>query len=104
MWLTLPHPLLKHSMLLATVISSRMGKLVPSRNVVPSCWEGNGLILTVKSELSLFFLMESLSKDGGNAWKEAELTIKPKQSCRVLFGLLDLVAHEASFTGRLYQL
>lgn len=78
MWLILPHPLFKHSMLLATVISSRMGKLVPSRNVIHSCWEGNGLILAVKSELSLFLLTESLSKDGGNAWEEAELMIKPK--------------------------
>lgn len=56
------HSLLKHSVLLATVISSRMGKLVPSRNVIHSCWEGNGLILAVKSELSLFLLMESLQR------------------------------------------
>lgn len=47
---------------------------------------------------------ESHSKDEGNAWKEAQLRMKPRQSLRILFGLLGLAAHEASFTCGLDQL
>lgn len=98
LWLALPHPLLMHSLLPATVISSRTGKPGPSRNILCGGWEGNGFTLALGPELSLLLLVEKVSP---STWKEAELSAKPRQALRTLFELLDLVTHEPSFTHRL---